>query len=100
MVPLFGEEREEKSSEELKWSLAARKRNYLQVTRRGRTVVSNVLSICQRASVRRSEGRRGESAPSPISGVITPQIPKFVAGIIFHASAGEMRRAEANQSWV
>lgn len=37
---------------------------------------------------------------SPISGVITLLIPKFVAGTIFHVSVGEMSRAETNKSWV
>lgn len=36
---------------------------------------------------RRHAGGHGESAPSPISGVITLQIHKFVAGTIFNASA-------------
>lgn len=45
-------------------------------------------SISQTLSERRRHaGGHGESAPSPISGVITLQIPKFVAGTIFNASA-------------
>lgn len=37
-------------------------------------------------------------APSPIPGVITPQVPKFVGGTVFQASVGEMSQVDADRS--